>query len=70
MENQISQKLKLNSIFSTIILLLGLTLITYIISVEGELGALPLLLTVVGLTWFCITMYSIKNFKQKASHKE
>ncbi len=41
------------------ILVVGIALITYMITVEGELGALPLLLVVVGAIGYCTTRYRL-----------
>ena len=46
MKNEIPQQLKNHRLISIIILVLGLTLITFMITVEGELGALPLFLLI------------------------
>ena len=61
MKNQIPQHLKSQRLFSIIILLLGLTLITFMITVEGELGALPLFVILVGISWYLYVQYQIKK---------
>ncbi len=61
MENKISQKLKINRALASLIVLLGIVLIVYMISVEGELGALPLLLLITGTTWLLTVQYRINK---------
>jgi len=61
MKKEISQKLKLSKTLSLLIIILGATLITYMIAIEGELGALPLFLILTGIVWFIITKYLIRK---------
>ncbi|HLP53541.1 MAG TPA: hypothetical protein VK151_00860 [Fluviicola sp.] len=63
MKKEISSTLKLSRILSLIILFLGALLITFMITVEGELGALPLLLVLTGTVWFVITQIRIRKYK-------
>lgn len=64
MSKEISRRLKLGRVFSIITVLLGAALITYMITVEGELGALPLFLIIVGIVWVVINRYKIKKQQQ------
>lgn len=61
MKKEINQNLKRNRIFSILILLIGLLLVTYMIKVEDEPGALPLLLIVIGITWFTFNQFKIRK---------
>lgn len=57
----ISQKLKLSKILSVLTILLGTALMIYMITVEDEPGALPLILIIIGIVWFVINRYQIKK---------
>jgi hypothetical protein len=57
----LTPSLKTNRILSLVTFLLGVILIIYMITVEGELGALPLALTLIGATWALIVNYKIKS---------
>ena len=50
-------KHKLHTMLSLTLLALGLALIAYMVTVEGELGALPLALVLAGAIWFAITRF-------------
>ncbi len=45
------EKLRVHAILSALTLVVGLVLLVYMIRVESEPGALPLLLVVLGLGW-------------------
>jgi hypothetical protein len=57
----ISPSLRTMRILSLATLFIGLMLITFMITVEGELGALPLALTLGGGIWAIIVNYQIKS---------
>ena len=61
MKKEINQNLKRNRIFSILILLIGLLLVTYMVKVEDEPGALPLLLIIIGTTWFAFNQFKIRK---------
>lgn len=61
MEKAISQKLKLSKMLSVLTILLGTALMIYMITVEDEPGALPLILIIIGIVWFIINRYQIKK---------
>ncbi len=63
MQTQIGQKLKFHRIASTLTIIMGIILLTYMIMVEDELGALPLLLLITGIVWFIISQIKFKNSK-------
>ena len=50
-----SKKARVHTILSALIILIGLVLLIYMIRVESEPGALPLLLIVLGVGWWLIT---------------
>ncbi len=70
--NQIKKKkttseiLKIKRFLSMTVLLLGSLLITYMVIVENELGAIPLFLIITGIIWFVINEIQINNYIQKA----
>lgn len=57
----ITPALRINRILSLITFLLGAILIIYMITVEGELGALPLALLFIGAIWALIVFYKIRS---------
>ena len=59
------EKLKSLRIISMIIAILGLALIAYMIWVEGELGALPLFLTLIGIIGIIYSKVSISRFRKQ-----
>ncbi len=52
------------TLISSLILVIGIVLLIYMISVESEPGALPLLLVVVGLGWLVAT-----RIRARARHR-
>jgi len=50
-----NNKVKLHQLISGLIVTIGILLVTYMISAEGELGAIPLLLIAFGTGWLLIT---------------
>jgi hypothetical protein len=52
---------RVHSILSTITLVLGLVLLVYMVTVEDEPGALPLLLIVVGIGWKLVMRYRVRS---------
>ena len=50
MKNLPSKKLVLYRTISILITLIGMALITYMITIEGELGLLPIVLLLIGTT--------------------
>lgn len=61
----ITPGLRANRILSFVTFLIGVILIIYMISVEGELGALPLALMLVGAIWALIVNYRIKSIPNR-----
>jgi hypothetical protein len=54
---------KTRLVTSLLIILLGLALMTYMIIVEDEPGALPLALIIGGAIWFGLIRYKTNNTK-------
>ena len=61
MKTEQDNKLKQQKIISMIITFLGIILLIYMITVEDEPGAIPLLMIVGGTVWFFITKSRIKS---------
>ena len=54
-------KQKWSKVLSLLTILLGTVLLVYMIKVEDEPGAIPLILIIVGIVWFVVTRYRIKK---------
>jgi len=61
MNKEISLKSKWSKILSLLTVFLGFVLLIYMIRVEDEPGALPLLLIITGVGWFIISRNQIKK---------
>lgn len=61
MNKGISLKDKWSKILSLLTVFLGFVLLIYMITVEDEPGALPLLLIITGVVWFIISRNQIKK---------
>jgi len=61
MKTDIPQKLKTHNFISILIIAIGFILLIYMITVEDEPGALPLLLIVVGTVWNVYTRSGIRR---------
>jgi hypothetical protein len=48
------KKRVMHTVLSSFVIAIAVALLVYMISVEGELGALPLLLLVLGIGWLAI----------------
>lgn len=55
------RKAKVHTVLATITFVLGAILLTYMVTVEDEPGALPLLLLVVGGVWLFVTRSRIRS---------
>lgn len=62
MKNLPSKKLVLYRTISILITLIGMALITYMITIEGELGLLPIVLVLIGTT---TSIFFHVKFKQE-----
>lgn len=61
METRHSKKLKIHKLLSLLTLFLGLALVTFMIVVEDEPGALPLALIVIGAGWYLFTRSKLRS---------
>ena len=61
MKTEISIKDKWSKILSLLTVFLGFVLLIFMITVEDEPGALPLLLIITGVVWFIISRNQIKK---------
>lgn len=61
MKKEISQNLSIYRVLAILILLLGLTLMTYMIVAEDEPGAFPLLLVLIGIVSLIIIRIKIRR---------
>ncbi len=59
MEKVIKQKW--SKVLSLLTILLGTVLLVYMIKVEDEPGAVPLILIIVGIVWFFVNLYQSKK---------
>lgn len=57
---------KLSKRLSILTIVLGVILLIFMITVEGELGALPLALTIGGIIWFIINQYGIRKGQRRS----
>ena len=65
MKTDIILKSKMSQMVSLVTVFLGIVLLIYMIMVEDEPGALPLLLIVTGVVWFIISRNQIKKKVQQ-----
>lgn len=63
MQTKIGQKQRFYRIASMIATFLGTILLAYMIIVEDEMGAIPLLLLAIGIALFIISKINFKNNK-------
>ena len=68
MKNGVRQLFIIQKIVSILTILLGVILLIYMITVEDEPGALPLLLIIIGTLWYFVISYRMK--KQIEKNKE
>jgi len=61
MNTKQNNKLKLQKIISVLVTLLGIILLIYMITIEDEPGAIPLLMIVTGSGWYFITKSKLKT---------
>jgi hypothetical protein len=58
---QTSNKLRTHTLLATLTLVIGLMLMIYMVNVESEPGAIPLLLIACGIGWHLITRARIRS---------
>jgi hypothetical protein len=56
-----SRRLKIHGLLSVATFVVGVVLLVYMIVVEDEPGALPLLLVAVGIGWFVVTRLRVRS---------
>ncbi|HET8865570.1 MAG TPA: hypothetical protein VFM80_07715 [Gracilimonas sp.] len=61
METDHSKKLKMHKRLSLLTIFIGLLLVTFMIVVESEPGALPLALILIGTGWYFITRSKLRS---------
>lgn len=61
MEINTFENLKLHKLISALVIVMGCMLMIYMIVVEDEPGAIPLLLIVAGTGWYFITRNRIRS---------
>ena len=61
MKKDIAKKSKLHSLLSVLTIVLGIALLVFMIIVENEPGAIPLLLIVIGTGWYFLTRYRLRS---------
>lgn len=61
MSTKMHKKQRFLRIASMITLLIGAILVTYMITIEGELGAIPLLLLTIGIVLFIMSTINFKK---------
>jgi len=61
MKTEIPQKLKTHKLISTLLIVIGFVLLAFMILVEDEPGAIPLLLIVSGTGWYLFTKFGIRS---------
>ncbi|HYE95295.1 MAG TPA: hypothetical protein VD962_03740 [Rubricoccaceae bacterium] len=59
------QKLKVHAILSATLTVAGAILLVYMITVESEPGAIPLLLIVLGVGWYLLTRARMRSQRQQ-----
>lgn len=63
MKTHIPKKLNIQKLISIILIVTGLVLLIYMIIVEDEPGAIPLLLIVFGAGWYIVTRSRIRSLQ-------
>ena len=61
MKTDNQKKLKMQSILSMLILIIGMLLMVFKIYADSEPGALPLLLVIVGAGWYLVTIVRMRS---------
>jgi positive regulator of sigma E activity len=61
MKTDNSKKLRIYKLISILFTLIGITLMAFMVIVENEPGAIPLLLIIAGAGWYFITRFRIRS---------
>jgi hypothetical protein len=64
MQNAVSRKLMIQKILAIMLSVTGITLLIYMITVEDEPGAVPLILIILGIVWYVLN----QNRNRTQSH--
>lgn len=63
METHQSKKLQMHKLLSLMTIFIGLVLVTFMIVIEDEPGALPLALIVIGTGWYYLTRSKLRSLQ-------
>ena len=61
MKSDINRKFKMHTLLSVLTTVIGIVLLIFMITVESEPGAIPLLLIATGASWYFITRHKIRS---------
>ncbi|MEX0844698.1 MAG: hypothetical protein WD022_05430 [Balneolaceae bacterium] len=61
MERNHTKNLKMHQLLSLLTILMGIALMTFMIVVEDEPGAIPLALIIAGTGWYFFTRYKVRS---------
>ncbi len=61
MKPDINKNIKAQKLLSVLITAIGIVLLVFMITVESEPGAIPLLLITFGTGWYFVTRYRIQS---------
>ena len=61
MTQDVGRRLRVHTRLSALIIVIGVLLMIYMITVESEPGGIPILLVVFGLGWYLITRARIRS---------
>jgi len=57
---------RINHTLSLLMITLGVFLLAYMILIEDEPGAIPLLMIIIGVCWYLVTKRSLKSQEKKS----
>lgn len=57
------KKLKMHKLISILMIVIGIALMTFMVIVEDEPGAIPILLIVTGTGWYFVTRSKLRSQK-------
>ncbi len=61
-----TRTLKINTYLSLLMITLGVIFLAYMILVEDEPGAIPLLMTIIGICWYFLTKWKLKSYNKES----
>lgn len=65
MKTDRSKKFRMQKLISVLITVIGVSLMAFMVIVEDEPGAIPLLLIVTGTGWYLVTRYRIQSMHKR-----